>query len=494
MIFPPIHITIMQPAGYVHSLGFIDQARYFRYQLRRLGAEVSLAKNQLRADAINIVFGAHLGFPADWQKRHVCLIVNLEQLGAGGAAVSQEYLDLLRNAAVVDYAEANTHAYSNSPDSIPLVSFLHAPYLDAGATIELESRPIDLLFYGCINPRRKAFIDRISACGIQVSVVDVGIFGPERDQFIRQAKAVLNCHLMDTCRFEQARAFHAMSLGTPVISERMEVTQAPAAFEDSVFWLREGELESFFKNSFGRPGYFDVARRQLNAFKAADPILQYRNMLEIALEYYRSRSSVESHDPWRPVLLNLGSGKDYKPGWLNINAIESAEPDVIFDLAQPASFPLDMPLRLGGRVILEEACLDQAFANNILAQVADLSVLMGNILRLLKEGGHLIMEVPYERSFTAWHDPANRRAFNENSWTYFMQGFWYLGWFSHRFEMVQLTWLDVKMGSVAKEEAAFMRVILRKVETSPKERAIARTMRADFGEIDDDLPVEKMRV
>ena len=80
---PPIHIVILQPQGYVHSLGFVDHARYFRYQFRRLGAEVSLAKNRLREDAVNLVFGAHLGFPSELLERHVLL---KEQ--AGGRSTS----------------------------------------------------------------------------------------------------------------------------------------------------------------------------------------------------------------------------------------------------------------------------------------------------------------------------------------------------------------------------------------------------------------------
>src|ERR1700710_880842 len=98
-----IHLAIMQPAGYVHSLGFLDQARYFRHQFRRLGARVTMAKNRLREDAVNFVFGAHLGFPTEWQRRHACVFVNLEQLGHGGAAVSADYLALLAGSAVVDY-------------------------------------------------------------------------------------------------------------------------------------------------------------------------------------------------------------------------------------------------------------------------------------------------------------------------------------------------------------------------------------------------------
>ena len=37
-----IHLSIIQPAGYIHSQGFLDQARYARYQFRRLGAQVTI--------------------------------------------------------------------------------------------------------------------------------------------------------------------------------------------------------------------------------------------------------------------------------------------------------------------------------------------------------------------------------------------------------------------------------------------------------------------
>ena len=49
---PNIHLCIVQPAGYVHSLGFLDQARHFRFQFRRHGATVSMAKNRLHHGAI----------------------------------------------------------------------------------------------------------------------------------------------------------------------------------------------------------------------------------------------------------------------------------------------------------------------------------------------------------------------------------------------------------------------------------------------------------
>ncbi|MDH5541289.1 MAG: hypothetical protein OEY03_17965, partial [Rhizobacter sp.] len=120
---PAFHLTVMQPAGYLHSLGFLDQARYVRYQLRRLGLQVTLGKNRLREDAVNLVFGAHLGFAADWKARNTCIFVNLEQLGHGGAEVRPEYLNLLRTSAVADYDAANLAAYGADPADVPLLPF-----------------------------------------------------------------------------------------------------------------------------------------------------------------------------------------------------------------------------------------------------------------------------------------------------------------------------------------------------------------------------------
>src|SRR5690348_5015246 len=139
---PKFHLCIQQPVGYVHSLGFLDQARYFRWQFRRLGAEVTLAKNRLRHDAVNFVFGAHLGFDGTQRQRHACIFVNLEQLGDGGAKVQPAYEQLLASSAVVDYDAYNRAAYAKDVDDVPVVPILHAPYLKPAEALPLEERPI----------------------------------------------------------------------------------------------------------------------------------------------------------------------------------------------------------------------------------------------------------------------------------------------------------------------------------------------------------------
>ena len=486
---PPIHLCIQQPTGYVHSLGLLDQARYFRYQFRRLGLTVSLAKNRLRHDALNFVFGAHLGFDAAQRERYACIFVNLEQLGEGGAKVSAAYLKLLGSSAVVDYNEDNRAAYAADVDDVPVVPLLHAPYLQPEQSIPLEERPIDLLFIGSMNERRRAWLDRIEALGLSVAMFDGPLYGPERDQFILQAKAVVNAHFYESSRFEQARVAHCLSLGTPVIAERTARTQPHPAFEDCVLWLEGEQLEQFFSDDFGTPEFFEASREALRRFEKADPIEAYADLVGFAVGFCRTHHERRPQQAWQPERINLGSGKDYQPGWLNLDVLDRTEPDLVLDLGQPCAWPLEANSPFAGPVLLEESSVDTLYANNVLEHVPDLPRLMGNCLKLLKTGGQFIIEVPYEHAQTAWQDPTHLRALNEQSWIYYADWFWYLGWFEHRFHVEQSAYLDIGLRECTQDKAAFMRVCLRKVETSLRERTTARTMAAKLELPDDEAPL-----
>ncbi len=492
---PSIHLCIVQPAGYVHSLGLLDPARYFRFQFRRLGATVSMAKNRLRHDAVNIVFGAHLGFDAALGQRYSCLFVNLEQLGDGGAQVSADYLKLLATSAVVDYDAANVASYARQADDVPLVPFLYAPYLTPAEPLPLEERPIDLLFFGSMNARRRAWLDRIEAAGRSVTVFDSALYGPERDHYIAQAKAVLNVHFYETSRFEQARVSHCLSLGTPVISERSAQTHPHPDFEDSVLWLQSDEERAqFFRDDFGTAACFDAMRAGLDRFRDGDPIEDYADLLAFASGFGAQRAAGRDSAPWAPTHINLGSGKDYRSGWLNLDVQDSTHPDLLLDLSQPLSLPLQIASPSAGPLLLQAGSVQVINANNVLEHVPDLAALMGNCLRLLTLGGELRIEVPCERSPTAWQDPTHVRAMNENSWIYYTEWFWYLGWFEHRFEATESTYLDLGLKPCQRDQAGFMRLVLRKVETTPQERTTARTLQAELRVPDDEvLPEERYR-
>ena len=481
---PEINLCVVQPTGYVHALGLLDAALYFRWMFQRLGAVVHLSKNRLRHRAVNFVFGAHLGFDPAMRRTHNCVFVNLEQTGPEGAQLHGDYLTLLKTSAVIDYDAGNVSNYATSPEDVPLVSFGHAGYMQRCAAMQglpLAQRPIELLFIGSLNDRRRSLIQRIEAAGVSVTMFDGPMYGPERDAFIAQAKGVLNCHFYESARFEQVRAFQALSLDTPVVSERCLATQAGAVFENCVGWFNENDLESFFRHHFATDAYFEQAQAQLEAFRGVDPIEAYADALAFATgleSVFRPRRGSE------PVVvrrLHLGSGKDYKMGWLNLDVLESARPDAVLDLSQPLSLPIDIESEHVGPVRLAAGEVEIVYANNVLEHVPNLPGLMTRCLDLLKVGGVFQIEVPYEHAQTAWQDPTHVRALNENSWVYYTDWFWYLGWFEHRFNLRAFDYLDAGLQPCPRETAAFMRVTLEKVQTTLSERMAARTLRADFG-------------
>ena len=473
---PPIHICIVQPLGYVHSLGLLDPARYFRYQFRRFGASVTMAKNRLRHDAVNFVFGAHLGFDAALRERHACVFVNLEQLGAGGARVSPAYIELLRTSAVTDYDADNVPAYAREVDAVPVAPMGYAPYLAPADALPLAERPIDLLFIGSMNERRRALIQRIEALGVQVSMFDSPLYGDERDHFIGQAKAVLNMHFYDSSRFEQVRVSHCLSLGTPVISERGAASRPQPAFERCVQWVQHDAIEAFFRTEFKTAAWQQRAQQSIEAFCSADPVEAYGDLLAFAAGFGNAHHERRPQAPWRPTRIHIGSGKDYKPGWLNVDVLARAEPDLVLDLAQPQNWPLRAEAPTAGPVELAEGQVDVIVANNVLEHVGDLPRLMTHALQLLRVDGQLVIEVPYEHAPTAWQDPTHVRAMNENSWIYYCDWFWYLGWFEHRFQVTHSSYLDLELRDAPRERAAFMKVTLTKVATTLRERMTARTM------------------
>jgi SAM-dependent methyltransferase len=278
-----------------------------------------------------------------------------------------------------------------------------------------------------------------------------------------------------------------MSLGTPVISERHALTQAPAQFEDTVFWVGADDMSRFFSQDFGAAGFAEQARRKLAAFQAHDVVDEYAEALAFACGYRKVQAQRMHTGPWRPTRLHIGSGKDYKLGWFNVDILDSSVPDAVLDLAQPQAWPQLIASASLGDVELREGGLDTIYANNVLEHVADLPQLMSNCLRLLREGGEMQIEVPHEQAKTAWQDPTHVRAMNANSWIYYTDWFWYLGWFDWRFQVRQLVYLDAGLKECDEAGAHFMRVSLVKVATSLSEKMTARTLQAGFGGVPEDL-------
>ena len=180
-----------------------------------------------------------------------------------------------------------------------------------------------------VNLKGIAWLDRIESQGLQVSLFDSPVYGEERDAFIRQAKAVVNMHFYESSRFEQMRVSHCLSLGTPVIAERSPATRAHQAFADSVCWLDEAGVERFFASEFKSPAFYRRARQSIEHFRGFDPVEAYADALAFAAGFGRAHHERRPQTPWQPTRIHLGSGKDYRSGWLNLDVIARAEPDLV---------------------------------------------------------------------------------------------------------------------------------------------------------------------
>lgn len=480
-----IHLCIMQPIGHFQSLVFLDPALHFKFQFERMGMQVTIGKNRLRHDAINFVFAAHLGFPEVLLERYSCIFVNLEQIGAGGADLPESYLNLLRTQPTVDYDQANIDAYQTPGSKTSLIHFLYVPYLDkpsnAAPSQQAEtSKEFDALFLGAINPRRQAVLDTIRQTGVKAHSFEVGIFGAERDEILRQARCVINIPFYESARFEQVRVSHCLSLGVPVVSIRYPHTQVSSAFESCVFWVTPNEIEAFFSGVFQTKSFDHLAQEKLAAFRQTNGRDSFEQLLTFALLADAENELERTTATWTPQLINLSPGTEYKLGWLNIDSDPQGLADCELDFSDPLQLPQAFSSDYAGQVQLNPASVELIHMKGLASHVNDLPKLMTNCLNLLKDDGHLLIESPCDTSQRAKYDPKVQRTFNAQSWIYYTERFWTLGWFSHRFELISIQYLNEKYIECDQSQSEMIRCLFKKIPTTPQEKTVARTCSVDF--------------
>ncbi|WP_158808107.1 methyltransferase domain-containing protein [Beijerinckia sp. L45] len=195
--------------------------------------------------------------------------------------------------------------------------------------------------------------------------------------------------------------------------------------------------------------------------------------------------NIPSSLPPMPVQLNLGSGKDFRDDFLNLDVDDTWGPDAVCDLSaiDESAQGLRLTTTRFGEITLRPACFDRIIANDVLEHVPDLMAMMTRCLQLLRVGGVFAISVPYDLSFGAWQDPTHVRAFNERSWLYYTDWFWYMGWSEHRFVIDSFDFVpsplgeDMKSRNVPRDEILrapraidSMSVVLRKIELTDEDR------------------------
>jgi SAM-dependent methyltransferase len=117
-----------------------------------------------------------------------------------------------------------------------------------------------------------------------------------------------------------------------------------------------------------------------------------------------------------------------------------------------------------GEIKVEQGMFTKIIANDVLEHIPDLVKAMTNCKDLLVEGGEFHIHVPYDLSLGAWQDPTHVRAFNENSWIYYTDWHWYLGW-KDKFVVKELQLVKSKLAEEMNISDQMLTILPRMVDS-----------------------------
>ena len=141
------------------------------------------------------------------------IILNLEQLYEGSPWLTQEYLAVLQTYQVWDYSTSNQRFLSSINILSKKISIGYVPSMGDMIT---KPKDIDVLFYGCINDRRRALQSQLPGV---VIFRNCNLWNDERKDLVARAKIVLNVHYYPTALFEIVRVAPILAQGGFVITE-----------------------------------------------------------------------------------------------------------------------------------------------------------------------------------------------------------------------------------------------------------------------------------
>lgn len=481
-------VVQIRPPGYVHAGALTEFAESTYHGLRRLGLDVQFT-DSFSGPARAIIIGGHLlGAAAVQTLPPDAVVYNSEQIGPDSPWIGRPYMQILRTREVWDYSAENARRLID----LGAASVRHVPigYVPELSRIAPAREDIDVLFYGSINPRRQLILDELRRRGLNVAGI-FGTYGEERDRVIARAKIVLNVHFYETKVFEIVRASYLFTNFKAVVAECGGDTCVEADIRGAFRGVPYAELvdacvalvrDDSARRALAARGHETFAARPAEDFLAA------------ALGLEPARRSGASGEPSNggsraalPRTLHLGSGKDFRAEHFNVDINGAWGPDAVLDIAGADTVGARIETGRFGTATIEEGYFEAIIANDVLEHIKDLASAMTNCLRLLRPGGCFYISVPYDLGLGAWQDPTHVRAFNENSWLYYTDWHWYLGWVDMRFDTVSIEFQPSVYGAellkastprdaVIRTPRAIdnMRVVLRKRYLQESERREAK--------------------
>jgi len=367
-------------------------------------------------------------------------VYNLEQLG--GPSLPKHFYELGIRHQVWDYSLNNLKTWevlrcARPPIHVPLG---YVPELRRIQASKVQN--IDVLFYGSLNERRSRILQALKDSGVKVHSA-FGVYGKERDALIARSKIVLNVHFYNAKIFETVRVSYLLANSKAVVSECSAETEIEPGLADAVLGLPYDSLVEGCLSLLRD----EEKRRQLET-RGFQWFSQRKESEILSKALQETGSGAGAFGAEFPKKLNMGSGKDWREDHFNVDVDSYWEPDAVMDFNHPLPIGKALQTQRFGTIVLENNSFEEIITNDVLEHISSLTTAMHSCLNLLKVGGLFRICVPYDLSWGAWQDPTHVRAFNERSWLYYTDWFWYMGWTEARFDLVKF---DLKLSPVGEE-------------------------------------------
>ncbi|MBF0189734.1 MAG: hypothetical protein HQL99_01125 [Magnetococcales bacterium] len=467
MSHPPFRVVLIAPEGYAHAEALREMVETVHYGLLGLGHTSTIAVNQIDPTARNILIGGNL-MPKSWveQVPPGTILYNLEQWDSSW--IRGVLPDLMARCETWDY---DAHNLERLRQAGLLGRHRHVPigYVPELTRIPRNPETIDVLFYGSLNDRRLHILQELEKAGLAVQML-FGQYGQKRDDAISRAKILINIHYYDTKIFEIARISYLLANAKAVVTEMDPQTRIDAELRSGLMAVPYAQLvEACVTLIRDEPRRQALARAGFDAFsQRPETEILRRALTPDPPATLTVPGAVPMADPLPtpaslPRILNIGSGKNFRDDCLNLDVHDGWKPDLLADLNDPLPGPTDpvYPTRRFGPIRLSRGHFDQILAFDVFEHVRELTTAMTSCRDLLRVGGTLHLVVPYDLSYGAWQDPTHLRAFNERSWLYYTDWFWYLGWSETRFVVRQLHFNLSPLGMEMQQRGENPEVILR---------------------------------
>jgi SAM-dependent methyltransferase len=113
------------------------------------------------------------------------------------------------------------------------------------------------------------------------------------------------------------------------------------------------------------------------------------------------------------VRLNLGCGRDIRPGWVNVDSVPLPGVDVATDFDHDPRFPF------------ADGTVGYSEGSHVIEHLADPLPFMHELWRVTRGGGHVVFRCPYGATDDADEDPTHVRRMFPGSWGYFSQPYYW---------------------------------------------------------------------